>query len=333
MDVLDGVGLLAERRGHRVHADRPAAELVDDRAEQPAIDFVEAAIVDLEHAQRGLRDLERDDAVGAHLGVVAHPVQQPVGDARGAARAPGHLARRLRIDRRGEDAGRAPDDLVDVVHGVEVEPVDDAEPGPQRRGEQPGPRRRPDQREALDRHLDRPRAGALADDDVELEVLHRRIEDLLDRRRQPVDLVDEQHLAGLQARQHAGQVARLLDHRPGGGADGGAHLVGDDVGQRRLAETRAVRRAGCGRAPRRGAWPPRSRRSGSRGRGPGRCSRRAGAGAVPASYCASSSALAADTSRPSLMTGPGPSRRRAQRRVERRRIAGRELSIEHLVHG
>ena len=34
----------------------------------------------------------------------------------------------------------------------------------------------------------------------------------------------------------AGEIARLLDHRPGGGAHRHAHLVADDVGQRRLAE-------------------------------------------------------------------------------------------------
>ena len=39
----------------------------------------------------------------------------------------------------------------------------------------------------------------------------------------------------------AGQIARLLDHRPGGRADRHAHLVADDVRERRLAEAgRAV---------------------------------------------------------------------------------------------
>ena len=55
--------------------------------------------------------------------------------------------------------------------------------------------------------------GPLPDDDVELEVLHRRIEDLFDGRRQAVNLVDEQHFARLQVRQDAGEVAGLLDHR------------------------------------------------------------------------------------------------------------------------
>ena len=78
--------------------------------------------------------------------------------------------------------------------------------------------------------------GPLADDDVELVVLERRIEDLLDRRRHPVDLVDEEHFAVDQVGQDRGQVARLLQHRAGGGPDRRAELVGDHVGERGLAE-------------------------------------------------------------------------------------------------
>ena len=39
-----------------LQADRSAAELVDDRAQQAAIDLVEAVGVDLEHRQRRARD-------------------------------------------------------------------------------------------------------------------------------------------------------------------------------------------------------------------------------------------------------------------------------------
>jgi hypothetical protein len=94
----------------------------------------------------------------------------------------------------------------------------------------------PDERELLEPDLHRPRAGALADHHVELVVLHRGIEDLLDRRRHPVNLVDEQHFVRLQIGEHPGQVARLLDDRPGGRLDGHAHLGADHVGQRGLAE-------------------------------------------------------------------------------------------------
>ena len=55
-----------------------------------------------------------------------------------------------------------------------------------------------------------------------------------------VDLVDEEHFARLQVRQDAGEIAGLLDHRACRGADRHAQLVGDHVGERRLAEARGA---------------------------------------------------------------------------------------------
>ena len=66
--------------------------------------------------------------------------------------------------------------------------------------QQPGARGRADQRERRQVERQRPRSGALADDDVEPEVLERRVEDLLDRAREPVDLVDEEDVALAQGR-------------------------------------------------------------------------------------------------------------------------------------
>ena len=96
-------------------------------------------------------------------------------------------------------------------------------------------------------------AGPSTDDQVELEVLHRRVEDLLDRRRQPVDLVDEQDVARLQVGQQCGEIAAALDHRARGGTEADAHFAGDDLRERRLAEPRRSRRTAHGRGPRRGS--------------------------------------------------------------------------------
>ena len=54
------------------------------------------------------------------------------------------------------------------------------------------------------------RRGALADDDVELEVLHRGIEDLLDGPTEAVDLVDEEHVALVELREDRREVAGAL---------------------------------------------------------------------------------------------------------------------------
>ncbi len=102
----------------------------------------------------------------------------------------------------------------------------------------PGPRRRPDEGELLDLELVAPGAGPLADDDVQAEVLHGRVEDLLDRGLEAVDLVDEEDLPRLHVGEDGREVARPLDDRARGRLDGDAHLLGDEVGQARLAEPR-----------------------------------------------------------------------------------------------
>ena len=81
-------------------------------------------------------------------------------------------------------------------------------------------------------------AGPLADHDVELVVLHRRVEHFLDHGRQAVDLVDEQHVARLQVGQKRRQVPGPLEHRTRGLAQVHAQLRGDDVRKGGLAETR-----------------------------------------------------------------------------------------------
>ena len=55
---------------------------------------------------------------------------------------------------------------------------------------------------------------------------------------EPMDLVDEQDVALAQAGQDGGEIAGPLDGRARGRPDLGAHLGGDDVRQRRLAQPR-----------------------------------------------------------------------------------------------
>ena len=82
------------------------------------------------------------------------------------------------------------------------------------------------------------RRRPLPDDDVKLVVLQRRVQQLLQRRLQAVDFVDEQHLPLAQVGEDGRQVALDLQRRPRGLLEGHAQLVGDDVGQRRLAQPR-----------------------------------------------------------------------------------------------
>ena len=107
----------------------------------------------------------------------------------------------------------------------------------QRRREQPRPRRRRDEGERLDLHDMRPRRRPLADDDVELVVLERRVELLFEHRLQAMDLIQKQHLPLAQVGQDRSQVALDLQRRPGCLLKPDIQLIGDDRGQRRLAQS------------------------------------------------------------------------------------------------
>ncbi len=128
-----------------------------------------------------------------------------------------------------EDAGCTLDDRLEFVVLVVVEPGDEPEPVAQRPGDHARARRGPDERERRHREPDARRGRALADDDVELEVLHRRIQDLLDRPRQPVDLVDEQHVAVFELGEDRGEVAGAFECRTRRDVQVHSHLGGHDA--------------------------------------------------------------------------------------------------------
>src|SRR5690606_27942046 len=80
--------------------------------------------------------------------------------------------------------------------------------------------------------------GALADDQIELKILHGRIEDLLDRRIETMDLVDEENVAFFEIGQQGRQIARLGYDGSGGGAKADAELLREDLRECGLAEPR-----------------------------------------------------------------------------------------------
>src|SRR5438477_4206224 len=237
VDVLDRVALFADRGGERVDAHGSAGELVDDGEKQRAIHLVEAGLVDVEESERVARDGARDPPLGAHLGEVAHAAQQPIRDPRGAARAAGELGGAVVVEGHAQDRRRAAEDALEVLAAVEVEPEGRAEAVAERRREQPRARGRADQAERLQRQFDQARRRSLPDHEVELEVLHRRVQRLLDDVIQPVDLVDEEDVPALQVGEDRGEIARPLKNGTGGGTDRDVELVGDDVRERRLAES------------------------------------------------------------------------------------------------
>ena len=87
-------------------------------------------------------------------------------------------------------------------------------------------------------------AGAFADDDVEGEIFHRRVKNLLDSASETMDLIDEQDVALAQIGENGGQIARPLDGWPRRHLQIHVHLVGDDVGDRWSCPAPAGHRAG-----------------------------------------------------------------------------------------
>ena len=209
-----------------------------DAAQQPAIALIQSQLIHPQPAQAKVGGFAGDPAVAAHFGEIAHPVEQLVGDARRATRAPADFERAFLVEMDAEDAGRTLDNGGELGWLVEIEALDDAKAREQRRGELAGARGGAHQGEAFDGHRDGAGARTHAGHDLDLEVLHRRVEALLDDGLQPVDLVDEQDIAATERGEDARQVALALQRRPGCHARLGAHLVRQQVRQGGLAQAR-----------------------------------------------------------------------------------------------
>ena len=95
-----------------------------------------------------------------------------------------------------------------------------------------------DQGEALELHRDRAGAHAVAQDDVDAEVLHRGIDELLDDPRHAVDLVDEEDGALVEVGEEREQVGGLGQRGAARHLNRRAELVGQHGGEGRLAEPR-----------------------------------------------------------------------------------------------
>ena len=109
--VLDCAFFFADRRGHSVQADRPAAELLDNCSHQAPIHSIETFFIHIEHIKGGVSDLRSNNAIALYLGVVTDSAQQPITDARRAARATRDFCRTVVFNRQIELIGRARDDL------------------------------------------------------------------------------------------------------------------------------------------------------------------------------------------------------------------------------
>ena len=119
---------------------------------------------------------------------------------------------------------------------VIIQPLANGKTGQQRGGEQPAAGRRADEGEARQIQADAAGVGAGINDDVQLEILHRRIKIFLDGLLQAVNFVNKKNVALLQVGEQSGQVAGFFDGGAAGAFDADAHAFGDDVGQGGFAQ-------------------------------------------------------------------------------------------------
>src|SRR6186997_164092 len=133
--------------------------------------------------------------------IVTAPPKDAVRHPRGPARAARNLVGCLVRDLDPEDPGRAAHDRRQLGLLVVAEPERHAEAVAKRCRQEARSRRRADEGELRQVQGERPRPRTLADDDVEAEVLERRVQDLLDRSVHAVDLVDEEDVLDVEAGQ------------------------------------------------------------------------------------------------------------------------------------
>src|SRR5690606_1855031 len=213
----------------RLDADRPTAEIRSYRQEIAPVELVEAERIDFQSGQRFVGNCPRHLVDARHGSEVAHPAKQAAGYAWGAAGAAGNLCRSFVRKREAENARGAPNEGLEFPDGAEIERDRYTEAVAQRCREKAEPGRRGDEGEAGKIDLDGARRGPLADDEVELKVLHGRIEDFLHRRIETVDFVDEEHVALLEVGEQRRQIARLGDYRARGGPEIDAEFARHDL--------------------------------------------------------------------------------------------------------
>ena len=171
-------------------------------------------------------------------GEVPDAAQQRIGYSRRTARAQCDLRRGIVVDRYVDYMRRPLHDTGQHRRIIILQMALNAETRPKRRGQKAATGRGADQRKRRQFDLYRTCGGALVENDIDLVILHGRVEILLHYRTETMYFVDEQHVARRKVGQQAGQIARLVEHRARSDFQLRPHFVGDDVGQRRLAQSR-----------------------------------------------------------------------------------------------
>ncbi len=236
--VLDRPGIFSESGRDRLDAYGPAPKLLDDRTQDRSIDTVQAQVIDFQTIERVVGDVAGNHLSALDLGEISNAPKEAVRDSGCAASPAGNLAGAVGLDRVTEDSRRAGENLEQGILSIELEVEHDAKSVSQRTGQQTLTGGCSDHGECGQVEPDGAGRRALTHQDIDLLVLHRGIQDLLDRPRQPVDLVDEEHGACFEVGKDTDQITGTLDGGPAGDMDRSVHLGCDDVGESGFPQAR-----------------------------------------------------------------------------------------------
>ena len=128
-------------------------------------------MIHLEERERLGGHVLGNGTVAAHLGPIAHALQQAVGQTRSAPGAASDLKRTLLVDGNVQNGSRAAHDERELLGRVVLQAEGHAEAVAQRTGEQARARRGADEREARQIEPDGAGRRALAHNDIQHEIL------------------------------------------------------------------------------------------------------------------------------------------------------------------
>ncbi len=184
-----------------MESDGASGEGVGEGLEDLAIESVESEFIDPEGSENLLARDGIRDIVPNHL-IISEDFDETIDDTRRPTAFLGdeHMDSWSRDDD-SEESKRSRDDRLEIDEFVEVEFEDISESIPEWSGDLREFGRRTDEGKLGDIHFDGCRARPRSNHDIDREIFHRTIENLLNLRFEAMNLIDEKHISFFEARE------------------------------------------------------------------------------------------------------------------------------------
>src|ERR1700733_5778858 len=238
VDFLDRILLFAQRSGDRAQTHRAPCIFLNNSEQQIAVHFVQPMIVHTQHRQRIAGYANINVSLRAYFSKIPHTPQQSIRHARRPPAAARNFRRSRLVHSYSRNHRRTMRDEQQVFWRIKFQPVHNSKPRTQRRHDQSGARRRANQRELIQLIGMHARPGPLPDNQIHAKILHRGIQNFLQRRLQAMNLIQKEKILRLERCKDRRQVAFLLQQRPRTHFDRRTHLVRQNLRQGRLSQAR-----------------------------------------------------------------------------------------------